>query len=110
MNEYLAKTIEIYEQNQIDFHGLLSWHLCHGIVVCNFNGFAMGFYVRKENPSEPVPLYHSDTLFVTMCCGDMQKCLESFEEDFEHICFQRSFKNSPRIRSYPMQKFFKQLK
>jgi hypothetical protein len=110
MNEYLAKTIQIYEQHEIDFHGLLNWHLCHGVVISHFDGFAMGFYCRKEDPTSAVQFYHSDTLFVTMCCGDMQKCLESFKYDFEFITFQRSFKNSPRVRTYPMETFFKKLK
>jgi hypothetical protein len=110
MNEYLEQSIKIYEHHGIDFHGLLNWHLCHGIVIASFDGFAMGYYTRREDPTNPSTIYHSDSLFVTMCCGNMQKCLESFKDDFDFIIFQRSFKNSPRVRAYPMQKFFKQLK
>lgn len=109
MNQHLSKVIEIYEDAKVDFHSLLNWHLCHGIVVSDFDVFAMGFCVRKDDPTFPVPIYHSDTLFVTMYCGDMRKFLTPFIPDFEFIAFQRSFKNSPRMKVYPMDQIIKKL-
>jgi len=39
----------------------------------------------------------------------MRKCLAAFQDDFEFIAFQRSFKNSPRVRTHSMKKFIKTL-
>jgi len=44
-----------------------------------------------------------------MCVGDMRKALQPFANDFEYIAFQREFKNSPRVRVYPMDKFITNL-
>jgi hypothetical protein len=41
MNQHLAKAIAIYEQEGIDFQQLLTWHLCHGVVICDMDCFAM---------------------------------------------------------------------
>ena len=110
MNDYLKQTLHIYERNKINFHSVLDWHLCHGIVVSCFDGFALGFYVSSEDPTIAVEMCHSDSLFVTMCCGNMHKCLEPFKDDFEYIIFQREFKNSPKLRGFSMKKFFNKLK
>lgn len=109
MNEHIAKTIQIYKEHEIGFHDLFAWHLRHGIIFNSFDGFAMGFFARHEDPDSPVGIQDSDTLFVTMCCGNMQKCLSAFHNDFKFIAFQRSFKNSPMVRIYPMKKFIKTL-
>jgi hypothetical protein len=109
MNEHLKQSIEIFEQHEINFHALFDWHLRHGIVVACSDGFAMGFYSHHEDSDSPVEIQYSDTLFVTMCCGNMQRCLAAFQDDFEFIAFQRSFKNSPMVRTYPMKKFIKTL-
>jgi hypothetical protein len=69
----------------------------------------MGFRTNSANSDCPVGIEESDTLFVTMCCGDMQKCLSAFQNDFKFIAFRRSFKNSPMVRTYPMEKFIKTL-
>lgn len=105
----IQQAIEIYERNGIDFHSLFAWHLYHGIIFSNHEGFAMGFPSRQEDPDLLVGIEESDTLFVTMCCGNMQKCLSAFQNDFKFIAFRRSFKNSPMVRTYPMEKFINTL-
>jgi len=109
VNRFTQETIRIYGEHQIDFHALFAWHIHHGIVFSGFDGFAIGFYTNHEDPDHPVAIEDSDTLFVTMCCGNMRKCLSAFQNDFKFIAFQRSFKNSPRVRIYPMEKFIKSL-
>jgi hypothetical protein len=109
MNEFLKETIKIYKDQEIDFHALFAWHLHHGIVVSCFEGFAIGFYAHQKDPDQPVEIHQADTLFVTMCCGSMRKCLSAFQNNFEFIAFQRSFKNSPMVRTYPMNRFIKTL-
>lgn len=109
MNEYLAESIKLYEQEQGNFHALFAWHLHHGIVVCSDWGFGMACYTHHDDPDQPVEIEKSDTLFVTMCCGSMWKCLSAFQNDFKFISFKREFKNSPMIRVYPMDRFIKSL-
>lgn len=109
MNKHLAKTIQIYTNNGINFDAILDWHFRNGIVFNSFDEFAMCFYAYHENPDLPVNIKNSDTLFVSMCCGNMQRCLAAFQNDFEFIAFQRSFKNSPRVRIYSMKKFAKMI-
>jgi len=109
MNEHLKQSIEIFNRHEINFLALFDWHLRHGIVVTCADGFAMGFYSHHEDSDSPVEIQYSDTLFVTMCCGSMRKCLAAFQDDFEFIAFQRSFKNSPRVRTHSMKKFIKTL-
>jgi hypothetical protein len=106
---HLESTIALYEEHEIDFHDMFDWHLRHGIVVSCHNGFAFGLYSHHSDPDQPVEIHLADTLFVTICCGNMQKCLAAFQNDFEFIAFQRSFKNSPMVRTYPMDKFIKTL-
>jgi len=107
MNPHLEKATEIYDK---DFHKLLYWHLCFGVVVSDADSFAMCFYSQEESPDQACEIHHSNTLFVTMCAGDMRKALRKFRDDFEYIAFRREFKNSPRIRSYDMQQFYSKLK
>lgn len=109
MNEYLQETIKIYRDHEIDFPALFAWHLHHGIVVSCSEGFAVGFYAHHDDPDQSVEAHKADTLFVTMCCGSMPKCLAAFQNNFKFIAFQRSFKNSPMVRTYPMKKFIKAL-
>lgn len=110
MNEYIKSVLDIYRENDIDFNSVFNWHLLNGIIVCNHHGFAFGYYVNIDDPTANVPMHHSDSLFVTMCCGDMLKCLEPFVDDFSNIIFQREFKKSSRLRVFSMEKFFKKLK
>jgi hypothetical protein len=107
MNQYLAKAIEIYGE---DFHKLLYWHLCFGVVVSDAESFCFGFYSREESSEQACEIHHSNTLFVTMCVGDMRKALRKFRDDFEYIAFRREFKNSPRVRVHNMQQFYSKLK
>jgi len=107
MNQHFKNAAQIYGE---DFHKLLYWHLCFGVVVSDADSFAMCFYSQEESPDQACEIHHSNTLFVTMCAGDMRKALRKFRDDFEYIAFRREFKNSPRIRSYYMQQFYSKLK
>ena len=78
MNKHLAKAIALYEENDIDFQQLLTWHLCHGIVVCDHDSFSMCYFSDSESPETPCLFEHSDTLFVTICTGNMEKALRKF--------------------------------
>jgi hypothetical protein len=110
MNQHLAKAIALYEENDIDFQQLLTWHLCHGIVVCDHDSFSMCYFSDSESPETPCLFEHSDTLFVTICTGNMGKALRKFVDDFQYISFQRDFKNSHRLRCYDMHEFYNKLK
>ncbi len=110
MNHHLAKAIATYEQEGIDFKQLLTWHLCHGIVVCDMDCFAFGFSVSRENPNQAVHVNNGDTLFVTFSTGDMRGALFKYIQNYDFIAFQRSFKGSNRVRAYNMYKFYSKLK
>ena len=107
MNQHFEKAAQIYGE---DFQQLLSWHLCFGVVVSDADSFAMCFYSQEESPDQACEIHHSNTLFVTMCAGDMRKALRKFRDDFEYIAFRREFKNSPRVRVHNMQQFYSKLK
>ncbi len=110
MNQHLAKAIAIYEQEGIDFQQLLTWHLCHGIVVCDMDCFAIGFSAFSRNPTQAVYVDDGDTLFVTFSTGDMRGALSKYIQNYEFIAFQRSFKGSDRVRVHDMYKFYSKLK
>jgi hypothetical protein len=110
MNQHLAKAIAIYEQEGIDFQQLLTWHLCHGVVVCDMDCFAMGFSVFRQSPTQAVHVDDGDTLFVTFTTGDMRGALRKYIQHHDFIAFQRSFKGSDRVRVYDMQQFYSKLK
>jgi hypothetical protein len=110
MNQHLAKAIAIYEQEGVDFQQLLTWHLCHGVVVCDMDCFAMGFSVFRANPTQAVHVDDGDTLFVTFTTGDMRGTLRKYIQHHDFIAFQRSFKGSDRIRVHDMYKFYSKLK
>ena len=107
MNKHLGEAIKIYGE---EFHKLLYWHLCFGVVISDSECFSMCFYSQEESPEQACEIHHSNTLFVTMCVGDMRKSLGKFCDDFEYIAFQREFKNSPRVRIHDMQQFYSKLK
>jgi len=109
MNQHLAKAITIYEQEGVDFQQLLTWHLCHGIVVCDMDCFAIGFSVFRENPIQAVHVDNGDTLFVTFTTGSMRQALHKYIQNYDFIAFQRSFKESDRIRIHDMYKFYSKL-
>jgi hypothetical protein len=110
MNQHLESTIAIYEQEGIDFQQLLTWHLCHGIVVCDMDCFAMGFSVLRENPTQAVHVDAGDALFVTFSTGNMRGALSKYIQNYDLIAFQRSFKGSDRVRVHDMYKFYSKLK
>ena len=110
MNQHLAKAIAIYEQDNIDFQQFLTWHLCHGIVVCDMDCFAMGFSCNKDDPTQAVKIDLGDTLFVTFTTGNMRKALRKYIQRYNFIAFQRSFQNSDKIRVRSMHKFYSKLK
>ena len=107
MNQHLEKAAQIYGN---DFQKLLSWHLCFGVVVSDYDSFCLGFFSQKDFPEKACEFYHSNTLSVTMCAGDMRKALRKFINDFQYIAFRREFNNSPRVRLYDMQQFYSKLK
>lgn len=109
MNGHLQKAIERYASEGTDFGRMLNWHLCHGVVVCNSDAFAIGFHADSTRDFEPAQYEHSDTLFVVWCSGDMLAALLPFVDRYEKIAWQRSFKNSPRVRSYDMAGVFEKL-
>ena len=110
MNQPLQDAIEIYKLNELDFVELFNWHLCFGIVVSDFDSFALCFPSKHENPRIPCEIEESDTLFVSMHSGNMRKALKKSTSKFKYISFQRDFKNSPHIRVYDMTKFYSKLK
>jgi hypothetical protein len=110
VNQHLAKAIATYEQEGIDLQQLLTWHLCHGIVVCDMDCFAMGFSVFRENPTQAVHVDDGDTLFVTFTTGNMRGALRKYIQHHDFIAFQRSFKESDRVRVHDMYKFYSKLK
>ena len=110
MNKHLAKAIATYEQEGIDFQQLLTWHLCHGIVVCDMDCFAIGFSASSGNPTQAVHVDNGDTLFVTFATGDMRGALRKYIQSYDFIAFQRSFKGNDRVRVHDMYKFYSKLK
>ena len=106
----LESTIALYEQECIDFQQLLTWHLCHGIVVCDMDCFAIGFSAFRENPIQAVDVSDGDTLFVTFSTGDMRGALSKYIQNYDFIAFQRSFKGSDRVKVHDMYKFYSKLK
>jgi hypothetical protein len=110
MNQHLAKAIAIYEQEGIDFQQLLTWHLCHGIVVCDMDCFAFGFSAFSKNSTQAVHVDDGNTLFVTFSTGDMRGALRKYIQNYDFIAFQRSFKGSDRVRVHDMYKFYSKLK
>jgi hypothetical protein len=110
MNPHLATAFTLYESDNIDLQRLISWHLCYGIVISNPKFFAMGFHSNSEEPAKAVAFEHSDTLFVTMCCGDMLSGLQTFKDDYEYISFSRDFKGSERTRLLNIKTFYSKLR
>lgn len=107
MNKHLAEAIEIYGE---DLQQLLAWHLCHGIVVCDPDCFAIGFESQYCKPTEAFKLGSGNTLFVTFCTGDMRSGLQKYIQDYEFISFNRDFKKEGDLKVYDMYKFYSKLK
>lgn len=110
MNEHLARAIAKYEANQINFTELFNWHLRYGVVVSCFDYFCMCYPAQSDSPLHAVERHHANTLFVTFATGDMRRGLEQFCELFDYIAFQRSFKNSDKVKIYDMQSFYLKLR
>jgi hypothetical protein len=110
MNQYLAKAYHDYTSEHENFEQLLSWHLCHGVVLCWSDVFAMGYYSDSNNPEQPVERHHADTLFVTYCAGDILTGLSVFQNQFDFISYRREFKDSNKLRLFDVKQFYSKLK
>jgi hypothetical protein len=109
MNLHFATALNLYESNNIDLRNLVGWHLCYGIVVSNPDAFALGFHSKSEDVDQAVAFEDSDTLYVTMCCGDMAAALKPFKNNYKYIAFRRDFKGSSRNRLLSINKFYSKL-
>ena len=109
INHHLKRSIELHESDGTDFAKLVTWHLCHGWVESNDRFFAMGYHSRNGSPEEPLSTEKADTVFCTMCAGDMRSAIEQFK-GFEYLAFRRGFQNSPHVRVYRMRDFIQKLK
>jgi len=110
MNQHLATALKLYESRNINLQDLIGWHLCHGIVVSTPCAFAIGFHTNSRNLEEAVAFEESDTLYVTMCCGNMLDALKPFKNKYKYIAFQRDFKQSNRNRLLSMKTFYSKLR
>lgn len=110
MNQHVATAIAKYEAAGIQFSEIFNWHLCYGIVISDAYCFAMAFPADSCNPQQCVEPHHADTLFVTFATGDMRHGLAPYRDKFDHIAFQRSFKNSDKLRLLDMQSFYSKLR
>ena len=110
MNPHLETALKLYEQDDTDLQSLIGWHLAYGIVISTPKVFALCFHMDSETPGKAVAFEHSDTLYVTMCCGDMRSGLLPLKDDYQFIAFSRDFKGSERIRLLDMQAFYSKLR
>lgn len=110
MNKFLEQAIDKYQENGVDFHQLLSWHLCHGVVLSDNEAFLLCYGSKHDNPEDAVPMDQADTFFCTFCAGNMRHAFELFYRRFKYVAFQREFDDSPRIRLFDSQKFMSKLK
>jgi hypothetical protein len=110
MNPHLATALTLYESNHIDLQRLISWHLCYGVVISTPKVFALCFHSHSAEPDKAVAFEHSDTLFVTICCGDMLSGLQLLKDDYEYISFNRDFKGAERTRLLGMEAFYSKLR
>lgn len=110
MNPHLATALALYESNDIDLQSLIGWHLSYGIVLSTPKVFALCFHSHSDEPEKAVAFEHSDTLYVTMCCGDMLSGLCPLKDDYKYIAFNRDFKESERTRLLGMEAFYSKLR
>lgn len=106
MNPHLEAVLKLYESNNIDLQSLIGWHLSHGIVISTPKVFALGFHSKNSDVEKATLFEESDTLYVTMCCGNMASGLQSFKNNYKYIAFRRDFKGSSRNRLFNMKKFY----
>lgn len=109
MNINLATAIDLYESNDIDIQRLIQWHMCYGVVISTPRVFALCFHSDSKHPENAVTFTESDTLYVTICCGDMENGLGPFKDDYDYISFRRDFKGLNRTRLLNMKKFYSKL-
>jgi hypothetical protein len=110
MTTHLATALALYESNSIDLQSLIGWHLSYGIVLSTPKVFALCFHSRNSEPEKAVTFEQSDTLYVTMCCGNMLSGLQSLKGDYKYISFRRDFKESSRRRLFSIIKFYSKIK
>jgi hypothetical protein len=110
MNKHLELSRKLYESHDIDFQSLLGWHLCYGVVVSTPSVFALFYYSHSSSPETPVSIEDSDTLYATMCCGNMRDALELLKDNYTYLAFRRDFKRSSRNRLLNIKKFYSKLK
>lgn len=106
MNPHLETALKLYESNNIDLQSLIGWHLLHGIVISTQKVFALCFHTNSSDVEKAILFEESDTLYVTMCCGNMASGLQSFKNNYKYIAFRRDFKGSSRNRLFNMKKFY----
>jgi hypothetical protein len=110
MNPYLHKVIELYEEHDIDLQSVIGWHLCYGIVISTPTVFALFFPSRSNEPEMAVVNEGADTLYATMCCGNMRDSLSLLKDQYAYVAFRRELKGSSRVRLLNMKKFYSKLK
>jgi len=110
MNPHLATALNLYESNNIDLQSLIGWHLSYGIVLSTPKVFALCFHSHSDDPNKAVAFEHSNTLYVTMCCGSMLSGLFYLKDDYEYIAFRRDFKGSTRTRIIKIEEFYLKLR
>jgi hypothetical protein len=109
MNQHLATALKLYESRNINLQDLIGWHLCHGIVICNPDVFALCFHCTSYDLEKAVEFKDSDTIYVTMCCGNMASGLESLKDKYKYIAFRRDFKGSNYNRLLNIKNFYLKL-
>ena len=107
MNQHLAKAIEIYGD---ELQQLLAWHLCHGIVVCDSDLFAICFESNNNYPSDAVELGTGNTLFITFYAGNMSNASSKYINKYKFIAFNRDFKKTGDLKLYDMYRFCSKFK
>jgi|LakMenE18May11ns_1017448.scaffolds.fasta_scaffold9479519_2 hypothetical protein len=110
MNPHLAIALNLYESRNIDIQSLIGWHLCHGIVVSTPDVFALCFHSKSDDSEDAVLFEEADTLYVTICCGDMASGLRTLKDNYKYIAFRRDFKGSSRNRLLNMKTFYSKLR
>lgn len=110
MNLHLQKAHDDYARDNVDFQGLLSWHLMYGCVHIGPASFALGYHADSHGDvMVPVAYEHSDTLFATYVTGDMREASCAFIDRYEFVAFQRYFKGITKVRIHRMDKIFQKL-
>jgi len=109
MNPPIYAAQEIYSQHGGDFTESLKWHLSFGVVVSMPNSLLLGYYCKKDNPSEWVSFTQADCIFVTMCVGNMREACMQIHQHVDWVSYRREFKNDTRMRITDFRKLFNKL-